>query len=696
MLFDCSVKSNPITTAEANEIIEIFGLLDSVNPASRYKAVILDRETKKNFDRVIEVHEILDRNASSVQILDEKRQSESYLEAVYFIKPTAYNIECIAADFTRAPTRYACAHIFVTSNISDELLVKLKNSATGRYLKRLEIVHIDFWTLESQVFTLDDPFAIEQYYSSQCHDLVTKLVKKVASQLVGVCVMLDEYPIIRFYKPTSAIHEAHVLPFMIADEFQKQMDDYLRNNPNFKGVSEQRGRSVFLILDRSIDPFAPFLHEFTFQAMAYDLLPVKDGLKVEYFVDGKTGKEKVEGVISEKDPDWVGLRHLHMQEVIEKLTEKMDRLKTDNPHFAASQIGNGNSGGNTTVSDLQDMVASLPAFMETKDRFALNLHMASECMEILQRKGLSDIADVEQTVTLGVGADGIKPKNLADEFIALIADPNLGKAEKVRLVMLYSLHRGGLIEADYKKLMHHSGLDDTDIDVIRNMTVFGHPTFKTTLGKLKQSKLPKSYFSHSTEDVYSVSRFVPGVKNVVASAIERTLSADEFPYTKYEPTEGHDEMEVQASLRNPRQRAVWAKTTATSLNKQRVFVYMAGGFTQSEARSIYELNKKYPKEIIIGGDQVITPNNFLRILSRLSVSRKQLNLPCDQPKQQVPQHLFESDRQNRPSANQATPASTPAGQQASRPSSSKASSSTTQPERPPIKEKKSRFGKFFK
>lgn len=40
-----------------------------------------------------------------------------------------------------------------------------------------------------------------------------------------------------------------------------------------------RTRSTLIITDRSMDTFAPLLHEFTYQAMAHDLLPIEDGSK---------------------------------------------------------------------------------------------------------------------------------------------------------------------------------------------------------------------------------------------------------------------------------------------------------------------------------------------------------------------------------------------------------------------------------
>jgi hypothetical protein len=39
-----------------------------------------------------------------------------------------------------------------------------------------------------------------------------------------------------------------------------------------------RPKAVLVIVDRSMDPAAPLLHDFWYQAMVNDLLPVKDGV----------------------------------------------------------------------------------------------------------------------------------------------------------------------------------------------------------------------------------------------------------------------------------------------------------------------------------------------------------------------------------------------------------------------------------
>ena len=98
---------------------------------------------------------------------------------------------------------------------------------------------------------------------------------------MGVCVALGEYPTIRYYRPRTATHEASILCSHLARFVQDELDLYAKFHEDFPPPTS-RPRGTLFIVDRSMDLFAPVLHEFTYQAMAYDLLPIKEGDKSTY------------------------------------------------------------------------------------------------------------------------------------------------------------------------------------------------------------------------------------------------------------------------------------------------------------------------------------------------------------------------------------------------------------------------------
>lgn len=90
-----------------------------------------------------------------------------------------------------------------------------------------------------------------------------------------------------------------------------------------------------------MDTFAPLLHEFTFQSMVHDLLPIKDGDKVTYKTmvnQGKPTEEIKEMELGEHDKVWVSYRHMHMRELLEKLGEDFAKFRAANPQFAEEYV----------------------------------------------------------------------------------------------------------------------------------------------------------------------------------------------------------------------------------------------------------------------------------------------------------------------------------------------------------------------
>jgi syntaxin-binding protein 1 len=178
---------------------------------------------------------------------------------------------------------------------------------------------------------------------------------------------------------------------------------YAQFNRDFPPPST-RPRGALFITDRSMDLSAPFLHEFTYQAMAHDLLNIRDGDKVTYRTivnEGEPGAEEKDMEISEKDKIWVENRHRHMKDTIEKLMGDFQRFIAENPHFTNQDSQN--TSGLNGLNAIKDMIAGLPQFQEMKEAYSLHLTMAQECMNIFQRNKLPDIASIEQ-VSVSCGA----------------------------------------------------------------------------------------------------------------------------------------------------------------------------------------------------------------------------------------------------------------------------------------------------
>lgn len=467
-------------------------------------------------------------------------------------------------------------------------------------------------------------------------------------QITGICVSLGEYPKIRYYRPRNPSHEASVLCSHLARFVQEELDAYAQFNQNFPPPAT-RPQGVLLIADRSMDLVAPLIHEFTYQAMAHDLLPIKEGDKVYYRTvvnEGRPDEQEKDMEIGEKDKIWVENRHRHMKDTIEKLMGDFQKFIDENPHFTNSE------GDATSLNAIKDMLAGLPQFQELKEAYSLHLSMAQECMNIFQHHKLPDIASVEQSLATGLDEDFRKPKNLADQVVRLLDDESIGPADRLRLIMMYIIFRDGLIQQDIAKLLAHSALPFSDGEVITNLELLGARTTKP----LKDNRppppplFPRKTAPTAQNEEYALSRFEPMLKLMLDDLTKGTLDQGAFPYTK-PPLDHSDEIaaQSQASLRSAK--PTWARNRMSTVeSRQRVIVFMAGGATYSEARACYEVSKTSGRDVFLATSHMLTPALFVRQVGDLSVDRRRLDLPADRPKQSAPSHLFERNDPPKPAA----------------------------------------------
>uniref|UniRef100_A0A673ID75 Syntaxin-binding protein 3-like n=1 Tax=Sinocyclocheilus rhinocerous TaxID=307959 RepID=A0A673ID75_9TELE len=257
--------------------------------------LILDQFTTRLLSSCCKMSNLMSEGITIVEDLHKNREPVPEMKAIYFMRPTAMCVDAFINDFKPKP-KYKAAYVFFTDYCPDDLFDKMKKNC-AKHIKVCKEINISFLPLEAQV-SVDS-------FSLLWPSIVDQTLETIANQIVTLCATLDEYPGVRYKKYSQpALTHFTCLAELVDNKLARHYE--LDDNSKKKGKTQAQ----LLIVDRALDPVSPILHELTFQAMAYDLIPIKDN-NYEYKL--KDGSKK-EALLNEEDELWVKLRHMHIAE----------------------------------------------------------------------------------------------------------------------------------------------------------------------------------------------------------------------------------------------------------------------------------------------------------------------------------------------------------------------------------------------
>ncbi|KAK0377201.1 Sec1 family protein, partial [Colletotrichum limetticola] len=616
-------------------------IIDTIKNITRgdWKVLVVDDDSHKIIDNVVKEDDILNNNIANIERIEQKRDMNPEMDAIYILSPKENIVEILINDFERR--RYKEAYLVWTGVLDPRIRRMIDGCPPAKQrIAGFETLSIDFFPRESHLITFKDPWSFPILYHPACNNLVARHMKVLAQKITGVCVTLGEYPKVRYYRPKSPLHEAAVLASHLARFVQEELDEYAQWNPNFPPQSS-RPVGTLVITDRSMDILAPLVHEFTYQAMAHDLLPIQDGDKVTYRMvtnEGTAQEEEKDVELSDKDPVWVDNRHRHMKDTIDKLMGDFRKFLESNPNFTNEEQET------TSLNAIRDMLAGLPQFQEMKEAYSLHLSLAQEAMNKFQDHKLPDIASVEQTLATGLDEDFRKPKNILDQVVRLLDDDAITPSDRLRLIILYVLYRDGVVMEDINRLLAHSGLPQGDGEIVVNLEMLGgHPV----RGGLKDVRPPQPpLFQKNTKaaeisEEYSLSRFETAMQTMLDELCRGTLDQATFPYVK-PPADPNEDLlaSQQGSLRAGRPN--WASSgRRPPENRQRFIVFMAGGATYSESRACYDVSARQGKDIFLVTSHMLTPQLYVRQVGDLGKDKRTLDIPMERPTPRAPAWVYE-------------------------------------------------------
>ncbi|KAG0267953.1 vacuolar sorting protein VPS33/slp1 [Actinomortierella ambigua] len=554
------------------------GFLESIDnvkvESGRYKYVIVDARAAEIMASAncLLADVLAQEGTMFLENLETRRPPVPNVEAVYFLAPTDDSIRRLIRDFPAGkPPTYAAGHFFFLAGLDDKKFDHIRSSTDPKLIKTFKESFMDFFAVESRVFSLGNPRSFFNLYSPPLKDRHQHdEFNAISKQLVSLCATLQINPIVSYYRsPDLSMQQAKNLAMTV----QMDLDEFYKGQPR-SGIKPPH----LMIVDRSIDPITPILHDFTYQALANDLLPIEDGKRYQYTSEGQDGQPTQKtAVLDDNDKTFLTIRHNHLTECIKFLRENVDKLMQE---AMPKEEGRTQS----QIDNIKEQLAKLPQFQENK----------------------------EKSLATGELANGEIPKNFDAEIAAMLEDRSVSMRDRLRLVMLFFITQAATQDVR-NTLFQMSRCSYQDRDIANSLEFLGvkldvaapPPTKKSWFsGLLKKNTM-------NEEDLeYDLPRYTPVIKAVIDGFVDKTIDRELYPFTL--APDQLEEIQAPKTVRSLRS----AKPTFHHKGRRnepngRLILFVAGGMTFTEIRTVYEAAAAHNWDVLIGSSHIITPGTFM-------------------------------------------------------------------------------------
>ncbi|KAA1469923.1 Sec1-domain-containing protein [Dentipellis sp. KUC8613] len=546
-----------------------------ISVPSAMKVLLLDTHTTPIVSLASTQSTLLSHQVYLTDRIDNKKRDRmAHMKCVCFLKNSQESLEALEAELKEP--KYGEYYLYFSNILTKTNIERLADADEYEVVREVQEYFADYAPLLPSLFSLNHtPSPTRPLYGQSPNTWDPKALELHVQGLISVLLSLKKKPVIRYERMSGMAKK-------LANEVQRR----IQSESQLFDFRLTQVPPLLLILDRRNDPVTPMLSQWTYQAMVHELFGITNG-RIDLSRVPDIRPELAEITLTTSTDPFFQAHHLST------FGDLGQSLKSYVQSYQARSLAQQPSSINS-ISDMKKFVEEYPEFRKLGGNVSKHVALVGELSRLVQKDKLLELGEVEQGLATSSGAD-------IRSVQTFIADNAVSAFNKLRLIILYALRyqktqasnianlinlalQHGVSREDARlvyAVLNIAGADQRQDDLFSTETLLA--IGRSALKGLK-----------GVENVYM--QHTPHLSETLEHLFKGRLKESSYPFT-----EGAG---VNAGLQRP----------------QDVIIFMIGGTTYEEARTISLLNQdpgsaSAGMRLLLGGTCVHNTSSFLDMIN---------------------------------------------------------------------------------